>query len=41
MDVIETVQLILGNGYNEIVDINYDGIINVLDIIEIIHIILE
>ena len=41
LDVVETVQLVLGGGYNEIVDINYDGSINILDIIEIIQIILN
>ena len=41
LDVVEIIQLILNDGYNEIVDLNYDGIINVLDIIGIIHIILD
>ena len=30
-----------GNGYNEIVDINYDGSINILDIVELVNIILN
>ena len=41
LDVVEIVQLVLNDGYNEIVDINYDGIINVLDIIGVIQIILD
>jgi len=41
LDVVEIVQLVLNNGYNEIVDINDDGTINVLDIIGVIQIILD
>ena len=41
LDVVEIIQLILNDGYNEIVDINYDGIINILDIIGVIQIILD
>ena len=41
LDIIETIQLVLEGGYNEIVDINYDDTINILDIIEIINIILN
>jgi len=40
LDVVETIQLVLDDGYNEIVDMNYDDIINILDIVQIIHIIL-
>ena len=41
LDVIQVVNLILSNGYEENADLNEDGFINVIDIIQIVNIILS
>jgi hypothetical protein len=41
LDVVQAVNLILGNFYQESADLNDDGIINVLDIVQIVNIILN
>ena len=41
LDAIEVVNLVLYGEYNELVDMNFDGTINILDIIDIIYIILN
>ena len=41
LDIIETINLILSNQYNEIVDMNYDSRLDVLDIVQLVNIILN
>ena len=41
LDVVQVVNLILGNFYQDSADLNDDGIINVLDIVQIVNIILN
>ena len=40
-DIILTINLALNNEYNELADLNNDGIINVLDIVQLVNIILN
>jgi len=41
LDAIETIDLVLYGEYNPIVDMDNNGVINILDIIDIIYIILD
>ena len=41
LDVIAMVNLVLGNQYNEFVDMNYDGTLNVMDVVIIVNSILN
>ena len=41
LDAIEVVNLILNGQHNDIVDMNFDGEVNVLDIVEIIYTIIN
>ena len=41
LDVVQTVALVLDEGYNSFADVNNDGSVNVLDIVQIVNLILE
>ena len=41
LDIVQTVNLVLTNGYEENGDLNGDGIVNVLDIVELVNLILN
>ncbi|MAJ44306.1 MAG: hypothetical protein CMF96_06120 [Candidatus Marinimicrobia bacterium] len=41
LDVVQTVSIVLNQGYNSFADVNNDGAINVLDIVQIVNLILE
>jgi hypothetical protein len=41
LDVVQVVNLVLSNEYEELGDLNEDSIINVLDIVQLVNIILE
>ena len=41
MDILLAVNIILDNEYNEVADMNLDGVVNVVDIIQMINIILS